>query len=97
MEISRPQALSRVAESFRVHPAVALVGPRQCGKTTLARMISGAEPKAAFFDLESAVDRRRLLVPEQTLAPLSGLVVIDEIQRQPALFETLRKAPLFYE
>ena len=90
MEISRPQALSRVAESFRVHPAVALVGPRQCGKTTLARMISDREPEAAFFDLESAVDRRRLSVPEQTLAPLSGLVVIDEVQRQPALFETLR-------
>lgn len=90
MEISRPQAISRVAESFRVHPAVALLGPRQCGKTTLARAIAGREPASAVFDLESAVDRRRLEVPEQTLGPLSGLVVIDEVQRRPTLFETLR-------
>ena len=90
MEIERPDALDRIAESFRVHPAVALVGPRQCGKTTLARMVADGKSGAAFFDLESAVDRRRLAVPEQTLAPLAGLVVIDEIQRQPTLFETLR-------
>ena len=90
MEINRPQAISRVAESFRVHPAVALLGPRQCGKTTLARAIAGREPASAVFDLESAVDRRRLEVPEQTLGPLSGLVVIDEVQRRPTLFETLR-------
>ena len=90
MLIERPQAMHRVMASFRVHPAVALVGPRQCGKTTLARMIADGEPEAAFFDLERAVDQRRLQSPEQALSPLSGLVVIDEIQRQPALFETLR-------
>ena len=90
MEIQRPEAVDRIAESFRVHPAVALVGPRQCGKTTLSRMVGVGEPDAAFFDLESAVDRRRLSVPEQTLGPLAGLVVIDEVQRQPGLFETLR-------
>ncbi len=90
MEVERPDAIARIDESFHVHPAVALIGPRQCGKTTLSRMVAVAEPDAAFFDLESAVDRRRLSVPEQTLAPLAGLVVIDEIQRQPGLFETLR-------
>ncbi len=67
-----------------------LAGPRQCGKTTLARVFAEAEGNVTFFDLERAVDRRKLEVPEQTLAPLEGLVVIDEIQRQPALFETLR-------
>lgn len=90
MLIERPQAIRRVAESFRAHPAVAIVGPRQCGKSTLARMLAANEPEVAFFDLERAVDRRRLQSPEQALAPLTGLVVIDEIQRQPALFETLR-------
>ena len=90
MEIERPDAVDRVTRSFRVHPAVALVGPRQCGKTTLSRMVAAGEPDTTFFDLESAVDRRRLSVPEQTLGSLAGLVVIDEIQRQPGLFETLR-------
>ena len=90
MEIERPDAVDRIAKSFRVHPAVALVGPRQCGKSTLSRMVAVGKPETAFFDLESAVDRRRLSVPEQTLGALAGLIVIDEIQRQPGLFETLR-------
>ena len=91
MTIDRTLARARIHEAFSVHPAVALTGPRQCGKTTLARTIAAAEPEGAtFFDLESAVDRRRLQAPEQTLGGLSGLVVIDEIQREPALFETLR-------
>lgn len=90
MLIDRPHAIQRVADSFRVHPAVAIVGPRQCGKSTLARMLAADEREVAFFDLEKAVDRRRLQSPEQALSPLRGLVVIDEIQRQPSLFETLR-------
>lgn len=90
--IERPAAMRRVEDSFRIHPAVALVGPRQCGKSTLARMIAGncSASDVNFFDLESAVDRRRLESPEQALSPLRGLVVIDEIQRQQTLFETLR-------
>ena len=91
MVIDRPIARARIDEAFSVHPAVALTGPRQCGKTTLARAVAAAEPEeSTFFDLESAVDRRRLQAPEQALAGLSGLVVIDEVQREPALFETLR-------
>ena len=91
MIIDRPLVRARIHEAFSVHPAVALTGPRQCGKTTLARAIAAADPEGStFFDLESAVDRRRLQAPEQALAGLSGLVVIDEIQREPALFETLR-------
>ena len=91
MLIDRPVARARIREAFSVHPAVALTGPRQCGKTTLARALVAEDPdESAFFDLESAVDRRRLQTPEQALAGLSGLVVIDEIQRAPALFETLR-------
>ena len=91
MTIDRTRARARIHEAFSVHPAVALTGPRQCGKTTLARAIAAADPEGStFFDLESAVDRRRLQTSEQTLGGLSGLVVIDEIQREPALFETLR-------
>ena len=91
MIIDRPSARARIHEAFSVHPAVALTGPRQCGKTTLARAIATAASRGStFFDLESAVDRRRLQAPERALSDLSGLVVIDEIQREPALFETLR-------
>ena len=90
MLIDRPGARARIHEAFSVHPVVALTGPRQCGKTTLARAFAAGAPRGSSFDLESAVDRRRLQTPEQALAGLSGLVVIDEIQREPALFETLR-------
>ena len=93
MFVERDKAIASVVRSFRVHPAVALIGPRQCGKTTLAEMIAADEEQrgeVAFFDLERAADRHRLETPQETLAPLAGLVVIDEIQRQPALYETLR-------
>ena len=90
MAVARPAPTARVRESFAVHPVVALTGPRQCGKTTLARAIAGDAAESTYFDLEAAVDRRRLDTPEQTLGRLSGLVVIDEVQRLPALFETVR-------
>jgi len=90
MLIERPNAIDRIKTAFRVHPAVTLVGPRQCGKTTLAQMFTRKESGLFFFDLEKAVDRRKLESPEQTLSALTGLIVIDEIQRYPQLFETLR-------
>ncbi len=90
MLLERPKAITAIKSAFRIHPAVALTGPRQCGKTTLARMFAGNEPAFSFFDLERAVDRRKLVSAEQTLSQLTDLVVIDEIQRQPQLFETLR-------
>ena len=90
MLIDRPRPTRRIQEALEVHPCAALTGPRQCGKTTLARQISAESPGTIFFDLEAAVDRRRLATPEQTLGRLSGLVVIDEVQRMPSLFETLR-------
>ena len=64
-------------------------GPRQCGKTTLARMICEHQ-SSTYFDLESQTDLRRLVNPEIILASLTGLVVIDEIQTKPDLFATLR-------
>ena len=90
MLLERPKAIARIKSAFRIHPAVALTGPRQCGKTTLARMFAANELAFSFFDLERAVDRRKLVSAEQTLSQLTDLVVIDEIQRQPQLFETLR-------
>jgi len=88
--IARPQALTRIRDSFEVHPAVAIEGPRQCGKTTLARTIAASVPEVTFFDLESPTDLQKLATPEQTLRPLRGLVVIDEAQRVPELFPVLR-------
>jgi predicted AAA+ superfamily ATPase len=87
--IPRPNALAHIARSFRIHSIVALLGPRQCGKTTLARMIEEQEP-CTYFDLENPVDTRRLSAPMSVLEKLSGLVVIDEVQRRPDLFELLR-------
>ena len=57
--ISRPGPVARVRAAFSVHPIVALTGPRQCGKTTLARHLAAQAPRSTYFDLEAAVDRRR--------------------------------------
>jgi predicted AAA+ superfamily ATPase len=67
-----------------------LLGARQTGKTTLARMVSEKQKKVQFFDLERAAAREALSTPEITLGEGRGLVVIDEIQRLPSLLEVLR-------
>jgi len=72
-------------------PVVALLGARQVGKTTLARTFVERQRRAAtFFDLERAQDLARLEDPELALRDLRGTVVLDEIQRRPELFPTLR-------
>jgi len=70
-------------------PGVALLGPRQCGKTTLARQVA-AETGARFFDLENPDDEAALENPMLALEGLGGLVVLDEVQRRPELFPVLR-------
>ena len=87
--ISRPEPIRQIEASFQIHPVTALLGPRQCGKTTLARLIAEQEP-STVFDLENPVDIQRLSAPMQALKDLSGLVIIDEVQRKPELFELLR-------
>ncbi|MEW6746374.1 MAG: ATP-binding protein [Planctomycetota bacterium] len=87
--IPRPDAIERITRMFQIHPIVSLLGPRQCGKTTLARMIAEQEP-CTYFDLENPADARRLEAPMTALEKLEGLVVIDEIQRRPDLFNLLR-------
>lgn len=91
-DMDRPQALRRVKQQFTVHPVVALLGPRQCGKTTLARMLAEAWPDTPVtrFDLEDPTDLALLEAPRLALQDLKGLVVIDEIQRSPGLFPVLR-------
>ena len=78
-----------VRRGLKESPVVALLGPRQCGKTTLARALARGGT-GDYFDLEDPVDVRRLATPQLALADLRGLVVIDEIQRKPGLFEYLR-------
>jgi len=69
--------------------AVALLGPRQCGKTTLARKIVDIT-SPNYFDLEDNASAMALADAKSALAPLKGVVVIDEVQRRPELFPTLR-------
>jgi hypothetical protein len=87
--IPRLRSTTDLAAAVRRSPVTALLGPRQCGKTTLARTF-GASRRAVHFDLESHVDRQRLQNPEMTLGALTGLVVLDEIQAMPQLFSVLR-------
>lgn len=70
-------------------PVVLLSGPRQSGKTTLARDFLKPDSEN-YFDLENPLDLRRLEEPYTALSPLTGLVVLDEIQRRPDIFPVLR-------
>jgi predicted AAA+ superfamily ATPase len=88
-DLPRPRLAARVEEALRRSPIVALIGPRQCGKTTLARMLA-AGTDATFLDLEHPADARRLENPFTTLEPLTGLVIIDEAQLHPGLAPVLR-------
>lgn len=79
-----------IESALRRQAAVAVLGPRQVGKTTLARALGEARG-AVYFDLERPSDLARLAEPELALAPLADrLVILDEIHRAPALFQTLR-------
>ena len=81
---------ARVLRLLREFPVVTLVGPRQVGKTTLARHVAKAwRGGAHFFDLESPKDVARL-ADTSVLRELSGLVVLDEVQRRPDVFPLLR-------
>ena len=89
--IPRQRLLNQVETCLRASPATVLLGARQVGKTTLAHMVAAGQEKNHFFDLERAAGREALShTPELTLGDCSGLVVIDEIQRLPFLFEVLR-------
>ena len=84
--VDRKYDLETLVNWMKVFSVVAILGPRQCGKTTLARML-GADH---YFDLENPRDAARLDQPQLALEDLKGLIVIDEIQRAPGLFPLLR-------
>jgi uncharacterized protein len=79
-----------VLEAINEIPAVALLGPRQVGKTTLALEVGNTRP-SLYLDLESASDRAKFFDPERYLAEHENeLVILDEVHRAPELFQSLR-------
>ena len=87
--IKRTQLLAALKKALSRSRVVVLTGPRQCGKTTLARQLL-SETSVNYFDLEDPADLDRLAEPMTALRPLKGLVVIDEVQRRPGIFPILR-------
>jgi hypothetical protein len=87
--IARTALLEGVRAALGRAPVVVLTGPRQAGKTTLARELL-PETSPNYFDLEDPASLARLEEPRTALDPLEGLVVIDEVQRRPDLFAVLR-------
>jgi hypothetical protein len=85
----RTAILDAMRTALARSPVVVLSGPRQCGKTTLARELLSPD-SINYFDLEDPTSVARLEEPMTALGPLAGLVVIDEIQRRPDLFPVLR-------
>src|SRR5512136_2792251 len=87
--IQRPSTINAIRTALDRNRIVALLGPRQCGKTTLARQFVPPD-SLNYFDLEDPLSLARLDEPMTALACLQGVVVIDEIQRRPELFPVLR-------
>ncbi len=88
--IPRKLLVEKVITSIHSNPVTALLGPRQCGKTTLSRVIA-KDFDAVFFDLEDPVSVAQLTTaPKTILESINGLVILDEIQRLPELFPVLR-------
>jgi predicted AAA+ superfamily ATPase len=91
--IKREEWVKQIQKLFEVYKIVAILGPRQCGKTTIAKEYvnaNNAHKQENYFDLENLLDISRLGQPMLALQNLTGLIIIDEIQRSPELFPTLR-------
>lgn len=84
--IDRKTDRATLTKLMSAFPVTAILGPRQCGKTTLARTLAAD----SYFDLENPQDLARLEQPQLALEDLVGLIVIDEVQRLPDLFPLLR-------
>ena len=87
--IERPSFITEIQAALQRSRIVALIGPRQSGKTTLAQMLVSSD-SVNYFDLEDPISLVRLQEPMTALRELTGLVVIDEIHRRPDLFPLLR-------
>ena len=91
MEIRRTPEIESLKTLLKDNPIVAILGPRQCGKTTLSHQFSRIWLSGiTVFDLENPSDAERLQEPLLALENTKGLVIIDEIQRRPELFPVLR-------
>jgi predicted AAA+ superfamily ATPase len=92
MEILRTKELGVLKARIKDFKVVAILGPRQCGKTTLARQFARAQPpgQVTWFDLENPADLAKLDQPMMALESVRGTVILDEIQRRPDLFPVLR-------
>jgi len=90
--LKRQIALKTLSDHLKVNPCVAILGPRQCGKTTLSKQFAEDNPNKQFhfFDLENPQDLASLDAPMLSLQNLQGYIVIDEVQRRPELFPVLR-------
>jgi uncharacterized protein len=89
--LKRAHFLEKIDFQFQIHSICGLLGPRQVGKTTLAKQFAIQRSNVYFFDLENSVDLARLENPMLALSSLSSdLIVIDEIQLRPDLFPVLR-------
>ncbi|MBL7969580.1 MAG: ATP-binding protein [Prolixibacteraceae bacterium] len=90
MYLFRPEYEVEISHSMAANPITAILGPRQCGKTTIARKLAADNP-SVFFDLEDPDDFELLKSSaKQLLNQQTGLIVIDEVQRLPELFPLLR-------
>jgi predicted AAA+ superfamily ATPase len=87
--IKRPLLERQLAESVKTWRITCLLGPRQCGKTSMARALA-QRVKAQYFDLEDPDDFERLQNAKAVLSPLKGLAVLDELQRLPEILPVLR-------
>lgn len=87
--VKRERLKRHIQEALKRSRAVALLGPRQCGKTTIAREFVDVS-SSNYFDLEDPESLARLAEPKTALSKLKGVVVIDEVQRRPDLFPILR-------
>jgi predicted AAA+ superfamily ATPase len=87
--IERPELVRRITAGLRDSPVTLLLGPRQCGKTTLARQLTDKRG-GTYYDLENPRESARLGQPQTVLEAARGLVVLDEIHQRPDLLPLLR-------
>ncbi len=91
MKYINRQISNLITQYLQHFPAVAILGPRQCGKSTLAKQLIKDNPNSVYLDLEKISDRNKLNDPEMFFRINSNkLICLDEIQKQPELFSTLR-------